>query len=58
MKSYKETKTAIKKLVVQFGVDGIMNYHLNELVDQGHNVTNLQNAVSYFQFSPQAANYR
>lgn len=58
MKTYKETKTEIKKLVTQFGVNGIMNYHLNDLVDQGHNVTNLQNAVSYFQYSPQAAKYR
>ena len=58
MKTYKETKTEIKKLVVQFGVNGIMNYHLNDLVDQGHNVTNLQNAVNYFQYSPQAAKYR
>lgn len=58
MKTYKETKAEIKKLVTQFGVGGISCYHLNALVDQGHNVTNLQNAVDYFKFSPQAAKYR
>lgn len=58
MKTYKETKAEIKKLVVKFGVDGITGHHLNDLVDQGHTGTNLQNAVNYFQFSPQAAKYR
>lgn len=58
MKTYKETKAEIKKLVVKFGVDGITNYHQNDLVDQGHNVTNLQNAIGYFKYSPQAAKYR
>lgn len=58
MKSYKETKAEIKKLVIQFGISGIYNYHLNALVDQGHNITNLQNAINYFQYSPKAAKYR
>lgn len=58
MKTYKETKAEIKKLVVRFGLDGITGYHIVDLMDQGHNVTNLQNAVSYFRFSPQAAKYR
>lgn len=58
MKTYKETKAEIKKLVLQFGVHGIYNYHLNALVDQGHTGTNLQNAINYFQYSPKAAKYR
>ena len=58
MKTYKESKAEIKKLVLQFGIHGIYNYHLNALVDQGHNVTNLQNAINYFQYSPKAAKYR
>ena len=58
MKTYMETRKAIKTLVLQVGVDGIYNYHLNELVDQGHNVTNLQNAINYFKFSPTTAKYR
>lgn len=58
MKTYKETKAEIKKLVLQFGVHGIYNHHLNTLVDQGHTGTNLQNAISFFQYSPKAAKYR
>lgn len=58
MKTYKETKVEIKKLVIRFGVDGITGHHLNALREQGHNMTNLQNAVDFFQFSPRAAKYR
>lgn len=58
MKTYKETKAEIKKLVIQFGVRGVCNSHLNALVDQGHTGTNLQNALDYFQYSPQTAKYR
>lgn len=58
MKSYKETKEAIKELVIAHGVYGIYNYMLNELNAQGHSTTNLQNAISYFQYSPKAAKYR
>lgn len=58
MKTYKETKAEIRKLVVQFGISGISGHHLNVLSEQGHTGTNLQNAVNYFQFSPQAAKYR
>ena len=58
MKTYKETKAEIKKLVLEVGINGIYNYHLNALVDQGHNSTNLQNAINYFQYSPKAAKYR
>ena len=58
MKTYKETKVEIKKLVLQFGLTGITGDHFNALREQGHTGTNLQNAVSYFQFSPQTAKYR
>lgn len=58
MKTYKETKTEVKKLVQRVGVSGIYGYHINELVDGGHNVTNIQNAINYFQYSPQTAKYR
>lgn len=58
MKTYKETKAEIKKLVVQFGLDGITGYHIVALNDQGHNGTNIQNAISYFRFSPQSIKYR
>lgn len=58
MKTYKETKAEIKKLVIQLGIGGITGHHFNTLREQGHTGTNLQNAVSYFQYSPQAAKYR
>lgn len=58
MKTYKETKAAIRELVLQVGIAGIYNYHLNSLREQGHTGTNLQNAVNYFQYSPQAVKYR
>ena len=58
MKTYKETKAEIKKLVIQFGINGVTGYHIVDLMDQGHNVTNLQNAMSYFKYSPQTAKYR
>ena len=58
MKTYKETKAEIKKLVKQFGLSGVTGYHIKELIEQGHTGTNLQNAIGYFQFSPQTAKYR
>lgn len=58
MKTYKETKQAIKNLVTAYGVDGITGQHIVDLLNAGHNGTNLQNAVNYFQFSPKAAKYR
>lgn len=57
-KTYKETKAEIKKLVIQYGLSGLYNYHIIPLYEQGHTGTNIQNAISYFQFSPVAAKYR
>ena len=58
MKTYKETKQAVKELILEVGVDGVYNYHINELGEQGHNFTNIQNALIYFRYSPQAKKYR
>lgn len=58
MKTYKDTKAAVKNLVLTVGLDNILGKHLVELYNQGHNVTNVQNAVSYFRYSPQTAKYR
>ena len=58
MKTYKETKAEIKELIVKHGLDGITGHHINQLQDQGHTGTNIQNAISYFQFSPRTACYR
>lgn len=57
-KTYMETRKAIKELVLTVGLNGIYNYHLNELREQGHTGTNLQNAINYFQYSPNTAKYR
>ena len=57
-KTYMETRKAIKELVLTVGLNGIYNYHLNELREQGHTGTNLQNAISYFTYSTATAKYR
>ena len=57
-KTYMETRKAIKELVLTVGLKGIYNYHLNELHEQGHSYMNMQNAISYFKFSPATAKYR
>ena len=57
-KTYMETRKAIKELVLTVGLNGIYNYHLNELHEQGHGYANMQNAISYFTFSPATAKYR
>jgi len=57
-KTYKETKQAVKELVITIGLNNILNKHLTELCDLGHNVTNIINAIDYFRYSPQAAKYR
>ena len=58
MKNYKETKAAVKQLVLAKGLKNILGGDLVKLYDQGHNVTNVQNAVDYFTYSPQATKYR
>ena len=55
MKSYKETKAAIKSLILK--KRGIYNLDLSILYEQGHNVTNVQNALDYFKYSPQAKSF-
>lgn len=58
MKSYKETKAAITELVKTVGLAGITGGHIVELLNQGHTGTNVQNAISYYKYSPRAAKYR
>ena len=57
-KTYMETRKAVKALVIAHGIDSITGYQINALVDDGHNSTNIQNAISYFKFSPNTAKYR
>ena len=43
MKSYKETKAAVKSLILKKrGIYNIYNLDLSILYEQGHNVTNVQ----------------
>ena len=58
MKTYKETKSEIKKLVIANGLDNITGYDIVNLLNDGHTGTNIQNAINFFQFSPNAAKYR
>ena len=47
-KTYMETRKAIKELVLTVGLNGIYNYHLNELHEQGHGYANMQNSTKTF----------
>ena len=58
MKSYKETKEAVKQLVIEKGLKNILGGDLVNLYGQGHNAGNVQNALNYFTYSQQAAKYR
>lgn len=58
MKNYKETKEAVKQLVITKGLKNILGGDLVNLYNQGHNVGNVQNALNYFTYSPQAVKYR
>lgn len=57
-KTYKETKAAVKELVVRVGLNNILGKHLVELYEQGHAAGNVQNAISYFTYSPKTVKYR
>lgn len=58
MKTYIETRNAIKELIQTVGLNNIKNYHLNFLTQGGHNVRNLENAMNYFMYSPSTKKYR
>lgn len=56
--TYIQTRKVVKNLIIEVGVNGVYNYHINELVEQGHNNHDIQNALNYFRYSPQAKKYR
>lgn len=56
--TYLQTRKAVKNLIMKVGVDGVYNYHINELVSQGYNCHDIHNALNYFKYSPQAKKYR
>lgn len=53
-----ETRKAVKDLILKVGVDGVYNYHINKLMENGHLSENIFNAIDYFRYSPQTAKYR
>lgn len=53
-----EVRAEIKKLVISKGLDNITGYDLNELNAKGAGYCQMQNALSYFKYSPQTAKYR
>lgn len=53
--TYKQTKAAVKNLISKKGgIFNIFGGDLAVLYEQGHNVTDVQNALDYFRYSPQA----
>ena len=58
MKTYKETKAVVKQLVLAKGYENITNHDKTSLCEQGHNATNIINAIDYFKYSLQATKYR
>lgn len=54
-----EVRNEIRKLVIEKGVDNIMAADLNEINERtGAEYCQMQNALRYFTYSPQAKKYR
>lgn len=53
--TYKQTKAAVKNLILKKkGICNIFGGDLAILYEQGHRATDVQNALDYFRYSPQA----
>lgn len=54
-----QVRAEIRRLVISKGLQNILNADLNEIHERtGAGYCQMQNALSYFQYSPQAAKYR
>ena len=54
-----EVRKEIKALVIKKGLENIINADLNEInARTGARYIQMQNALNYFTYSPQAAKYR
>ena len=54
-----QVRAEIKKLVISKGLKNILNADLNEIHERtGAEYCQMQNALNYFQYSPQTAKYR
>lgn len=57
--STKTVREEIKRVIIKKGLDNILNADLNEIHNRtGASYCEMQNAVSYFRYSKQAAKYR
>lgn len=57
--STKAVREEIKRVIIRKGIDNIINADLNEIHNRtGASYCDMQNAVSYFRYSKQAAKYR
>lgn len=57
--STKAVREEIKRVIIEKGLDNILNADLNEIhARTGASYCEMQNAISYFRYSKQAAKYR
>lgn len=57
--STKAVREEIKRVIIAKGLDNILNADLNEIHNRtGASYCEMQNAISYFRYSKQAAKYR
>ena len=54
-----EVRKEVKELIIKKGINNIINADFNEIHNRtGATYGQLQNAMSYFRYSPQTAKYR
>lgn len=55
----KQIRNAVKNLIIEKGIDNILNCHVTEVVEKlGCTYCDVQNAMSYFRYSPQQSKFR
>ena len=55
----KQVRDAVKNLIIEKGANNILNRHITEMVEKiGCTYCDVQNAMSYFRYSPQQAKFR
>ena len=55
----KQVRDAVKNLIIEKGANNILNLHITEVVERiGCTYCDVQNAMSYFRYSPQQAKFR
>nr|DAF20141.1 MAG TPA: hypothetical protein [Caudoviricetes sp.] len=55
----KQVRDAVKNLIIEKGANNILNLHITEVVEKiGCTYCDVQNAMSYFRYSPQQAKFR